>query len=129
MTFSKKQIEQIMEMVDFQHLHFSIYNVGTKFLSEVDKKLLKKFGIDVGKVDFPQYTPSKKAFLFGRLVTSLKDQSKKVTYNDFLKYLRRGQFIPLNKAEENILDLLEGKLANSLNKQRDTVKQDIQTVS
>ena len=52
MTFSKKQIEQIMEMVDFQHLHFSIYNVGTKFLSEGDKKLLKKFGIVVGKLDF-----------------------------------------------------------------------------
>jgi len=126
MIFSKEKIEQVMEMVDFQHLHFCIYNIGTKFLTKGDKKILKKYGIDTEKVKLPQFTPTKKAYLFGKLAASLRDQAKKVDYNDFLKYLRRGQYVPLSKAEVNILDLLENKLANSILKEANKVKTEIQ---
>lgn len=117
-----------MEMIDFQHLHFCLFNIGPKVLSEVDKKLLKKFGVDIDKVKLPLYSPSKKAFLFGRLAASLKDQTKKIDYIDFQKYLLRGQYIPLNKAEENILDLLENKLADSVFRESTRVKTDIQNL-
>jgi hypothetical protein len=128
MIFGKKQIEDIMEMIDFQHLHFFVFNVSVKPLSRDEVSLLKKFGIDVKKIKLPQFSPTKKAFLFGKLAASLKDQASKIDYNDFLKYLRRGQFVPLNKAEENVLELLERRLKGSIDRQCNRVKQDIQNL-
>jgi len=128
MLFSVQQIEQVMKIIDFQHLFFSIHNIGTDFLSSEDKNLLKEFGIDMNKIELPEYTPFQQAFYFGRLAAALKDQTDKIDYNDFLQYLRRGQFIPLNKIERNALKLLENRAVSYVNKNADRIKQDVQTM-
>lgn len=128
MIFSQQQIEQVMEMVDFQHLHFCVYNVGTTFLSKADTVLLKKHGIDVKKEIFPTMPTSRKAFLFGKLAAILRGQTNKIDYKDFKNYLQRGQYIPLNRAQEDVLALLEQRLAASVMKNSNRMKQDIQSL-
>jgi hypothetical protein len=103
MIFSKEKIEEIMRIIEFQHALFIGTNIGIDILTDEDRGLLRKYGIkpDEIKTDF---TPYEQNFFFGRLSSILGNKNtSQLSYNDFLKYLRRGQFIPLNAREKESL--------------------------
>lgn len=105
--FSDKQIQDILRVISFQHVMFIGKNLGTDVLSDFDKYVLNKYGIDPDKL-VTDFTPVDKAFYFGKLSLALQDKnSKKLTYNDFLKYLRRGQYEGLNDKEKQALKFVK----------------------
>lgn len=109
MIFSEAQINQILKTIEFQHLFFIAGNVSVDVLSDADKQVLESFGIDWPSLR-QDFTPFEQSFYFGRLAAVLGPlQSQKVNYNDLLKYLRQGQFIPLSKYEKATLQYLETK--------------------
>lgn len=104
MIFSKEKLEEILRIIDFQHTMFIGNNVGVDLLTDEDRALLKRYGVNVNdiKKDFTQYEQS---FYFGRLAQALGDKNaSKLGYNDFFKYLRKGQYIPLNQREKDTLN-------------------------
>ena len=109
MIFSEEQLKQILKTIEFQHLFFIAGNVSVDVLSEEDKQVLDSFGIDWSSLK-QDFTPFEQSFYFGKLAAVLGPlQSQKVNYNDLLKYLRQGQFIPLSKYEQPTLKYLETK--------------------
>lgn len=106
MIFSEAQIQQILRIIDFQHAYFIGSDIGLDVLSDDDLRVLKEYGISPDQLK-TDYTPFEQSFYFGRLSAALKDQSSKVQYNDFLQYLRRGQFIPLSQQEQNALNYVK----------------------
>lgn len=105
MILNPFQIQEILKIIEFNHTLFIGQNIGKDILSPDDIKLLGKFGISLDDFD-SFFTPYEQQFYFGRLSKALGDKNaKKLPYNDFLKYMRRGQYIPLNTREKETLKL------------------------
>ena len=126
--FSDKQIQDILRIVSFRHVVFIGTNVGIDVLSDFDKYVLGKYGIDPDKIktDFPSLD---KAFYFGKLSQALQDENtKKLTYNDFLKYLRRGQYEPLNEKEKAALKFVKNNAYGYIKGLESAVLKDVNSI-
>ena len=127
MIFNEAQIQEILSIIEFQHVVFAATNVGTDLLTEEDRRILRRYSIspDQLRVD---YTPVDQAFYFGRLSVALRDQAGKVKYNDFLQYLRRGQYIPLSGAEHNALAYVKRNTYGYIKGLGEVVKNDVDRI-
>lgn len=105
MLFTSTQIQDILYIIEKNHLIYAGVSIGFDVLSEYDKRILKDSGIDIDKIS-RDWTPFEQSFYFGRLSQLLNDQQvKKLKYNDFVKYLKKGQYIPLNSLEKDMLSI------------------------
>lgn len=120
--FTQSQIQHLLDIIDFQSSLFIVGNLSTDVLSEEDKQILSKFGIDWESFK-STYTPAQQLFYFGRLAGVLGPlNAQKVTYKDLEKYLQRGQFVPLNPTEKKVLSYLEKKTYNYIKGLGETIK-------
>lgn len=120
--FTQSQIQHLLDIIDFQSSLFIAGNLSTDILSEEDKQILSKFGIDWESFT-STYTPAQQLFYFGRLAGVLGPlNAQKVTYKDLEKYLQRGQFVPLNSTEKKILSYLEKKTYSYIKGLGETIK-------
>lgn len=100
-------------------------NVGTTVLTKEDVKLLKQFGIDLKDLK-TAFTPYEQNFYFGRLAQALgNENASKLKYNDFQKYLRSGQYIPLNSREKATLDYAKQRTYGHIKNLGQRVTQDV----
>lgn len=102
MKLSPKQIQELFNIIEMNHLIYIGQVVGTDILTPEDIKLLGKFGVDIDSVkqDWPELEQS---FYWGRLAQAVGNYAGQITYNDFTEYLKRGQYIPLNQTEKYAL--------------------------
>lgn len=109
MIFSKEKIEEILRVIEFNHTLFIGTNISTDILTNEDTALLMQFGINTNDIK-TLFTPFEQQFYFGRLSAALGDKNaSQLQYNDFLKYLRRGQYVPLTKREKATLTYAKQK--------------------
>jgi len=107
MIFSPQQIEEILAIIDYYHIIFISENIGSDFLTQTDKSLLKTYGFDIGKVG-KGILPIEQAYKFGVLSVTLKEaQAKNMTFAQFKKYLLKAQFMPLSSTEKEALNHLK----------------------
>ena len=66
--FSVGQIQEILNIIEFQSNFFIAGNISNKILSKEDKLFLEKLNIDF-ETQFKDFTPFQQAFYFGRLVS------------------------------------------------------------
>jgi len=103
--FTKNQIENLLEIIDFHTSMFVVTQMGGDVLSTYDKYILRKFGFDVAKIT-REYPPYLQSFIFGRLTAWLSDnQANSIVYSDFKTYLDSGQYFPLTKKEKSLYDI------------------------
>jgi hypothetical protein len=104
-TFTTQQIKQMLDIIDKNTLIYIGGNIGVDVFSEDDKQTLKRFGVDWKKLK-TEFTPYEQMFYFGRLSQILGDEkTRSLTYTDLLKYLKKGQYVPLNQVEKDMLKL------------------------
>lgn len=114
MIFSIAQINDIISILRRHQLVFIAEQLGLNYLSQADKDLLLAAGVDLAK-----YTNSQgiieHAFLFGLLSEAIGDErSKDMTYDQFKKFLKSGNFIPLTEDEEFALEQLKNRAYTDL---------------
>lgn len=115
MIFTIAQINDILGILKKNKLVFIAEQLGLNYLSQQDKDILTAAGIDLTK-----YTNKKgiieHAYMFGLLSEALGDnRSKNMTYKQFLKFLKSGNFIPLTEDEEFALEQLKNRAYTDLN--------------
>lgn len=106
------------------HLIFLGQVVGIDTLTLDDKRMLQRFGVDI-EVIRTDWTNLEQSFYWGRLSQALQQQSYKVKYNDFLEYLRRGQYIPLNTTEQYALSYVKQNTYGHIKGLGDRIKQTV----
>lgn len=107
MIFTFNQIQELISILDNSKIIFIASQLGTSYLSPLDKIRLKKAGIDLSKFTNKQGV-LEHAFLFGILSEAIGDKrAKKMSYVDFKKFLASGNFIPLNQTERNALEQIK----------------------
>lgn len=107
MIFTDAQIDEILSLIDYQTAFLVGANMGTDMLSKDERAILNKFDISVEKL-YQKFPPAVQSFFFGRLSAMLSDyQAKQIGYDDFIKYLNKGQYIPLSSREKSELNVLK----------------------
>lgn len=109
MIFTQGQIQDILSILKRYELIFIADQLGVDFLSQSDKDILIASGINLDK-----YTNKKgiveHAFLWGILAEAIGDaRAKKMTYDQFQKFLASGNFIPLTEEEEFALQQVKNR--------------------
>lgn len=105
MIFTKKQTENLLNIIDFHTSIFIATQMGEDVLSTFDKYILSKFGFDVKSIA-QKYPPYLQSFMFGRLTAWLSDnQANSIVYSDFEKYLKSGQYFALTDKEKRLYDI------------------------
>lgn len=129
MTFNQKQIDEILRIIDFQHAFFIGRDLDSDLLTEDDKHLLRSYGVKPEQIR-QEYTPFEQSFYFGRLSSALGDlNAAGLDYNDFLKYLRRGQYIPLNDKEKNALEYVKRQSYSHIKNLGQTIKKEAEQIT
>lgn len=120
------QIHTVIELLDRQLLLYATTTIGPHVLSEGDREILVKYGVDYNRV----YDPSKDIvtlnFHLGILSDILKQND--FTYNDLVKYIQSGQHIPLNQREIATIDSLKMQSMADIRSHRGKIFQDINGV-
>lgn len=126
MIFTQDQIQEILDILEYHSIFIISSNLGTDILNKNDIEILHNFDISVQRL-YEEFPPAIKNFFFGRLTAQLSDyQAGRITYNDFLEYINRGQYIPLSRREKNELDVARNTTYNHIktfsNRMKDQVK-------
>ena len=122
---SPDQIAEVLKIVDKYTLTFLAQSVGQDILSKDEKDTLKKYGIDLSKIDSHSSNVTQ-AFKFGLLSDAMGHAaSQKYTYDQFKESLKSGSFIPLNKQETSMLRALQYNTYADVKKLGGNVKNDI----
>jgi len=124
MNLSPTKLKQLLDVIDMNHIMFSLRTVGERVLTKEDKDTLKKFNVDVDETK-KEIPTVEKSFHWGRLSQLLKDKAKGITWDDFTKYLKRGQYIPLNESEKYALEYVENKTFHHIKGLGDKVRQTV----
>lgn len=111
MVLTPKQVIELNEIIDKYVSKFIAQNVNHKFLTEAEKKILTKAGINWSTIT-PTVT---NAFRYGILSSALGDiRANKLDYEQFKKFVKNKQFMPLDAREMRALQTLETQAYNEI---------------
>lgn len=125
MIFTPKQIEELLEIIEYQVVNFGANFLGKDPLSPEDKLLLKKFGIDLSTLSEKNYIEM--AYKFGIISRAIGNQkTKNLKYNDFKKWVQAGGSIPLSQNEKETIKYLKSKSFSHLKNLGSKIQADTQ---
>jgi hypothetical protein len=122
---TKAQLNDVIKVVKLQQALFFASNFHPQTLTEEDYQVLKKAGIDP-KVLAKEFTPFEQAFYFGRVVALLANRASIIDYNDFMQYLRRGEFLPNTAVQNEALRAVEKRAYTYITKLGEKIVDTIQ---
>ena len=126
MILTQQQIQQLLEIIERQQAIFIGKNIGADFLTPRDLELLSKAGIDI--TSFGKEGMIDDAFKWGMLSEALGDgRAKKMTYDEFKRFVSSGQFIPLNDREKFSLDILKRQFSSDVKNLSNKMQNDTNT--
>jgi len=123
------QVHQIIELLDRQLLFYAATTLGSHVLTDQDKDILSKYGIDYNRL----YDGSKDVvslnFHLGMLSSVLsKREIDDLKFKDLVKYLQSGQHIPLSERERATIDSIKMQSMADIRSHKGKIFQDINNV-
>ena len=110
--FTPNQIEQLVGVINLQHVIFIATNIGPEMLSDTELQLLTDAGVDIESLGM---TPFEQMFRWGMLSMSIgEDKSKAMKPKDFQNFLRRGSYLPLTPVEKAAKKIAQSQAANDI---------------
>lgn len=126
MFLNQNQIQEIVNIVNYQHILFIASNVGANVLSDEEIKMLKSFGVDVNTLD--HITLLEQSFRFGLVSQSLgRKQSEQLSYQEFLRFIGNSGYLPLTEVEQNALEFAQRQAAKDIRGLGNRIGQNIET--
>jgi hypothetical protein len=129
MLFTTEEIQSLISIVDYNQTFLAIEILGKDVLDDWDKYVLKLNGIDIDQIQqkgMPMYMQS---LMWGRLSAQLQEKdAKDINFQDFEKYVKRGQYIPLSKREQAEYEIARQKTYGHLKGLGTKIKNDINSI-
>lgn len=109
MILNFNQIKDIFAILQRHQFVFIAKQLGLNYLTQAQIDILTASGINLD--DFKNSKGIiEQAFLFGILSESLgDDRAKNLSYSQFLKFLKSGNFVPLTAEEEFVLEQVKNR--------------------
>ncbi len=114
MIFNFAQIQDMLAILRSHELVFVATQVGPSYLTAADKAILLASGVDLNKFTDANGVVEH-AFLFGILATAIGDKrAKKMTYQQFQKFLASGGYVPLTEQQRFALAQMKTRAYNDI---------------
>ena len=114
MIFTPQQVTDIVSILTRHQLTFIAEQLGLNYLSPSDRAILTAAGIDLNKYTNTQGVVEH-AYLFGLLSEALDDdRAKNMNYQQFQKFIKSGQFVPLTEEEKFVLEQVKTQSYNDI---------------
>jgi hypothetical protein len=127
MLFNTKQINQILENVDFYHVLYICENIGTDVLTRYDKALLAKRGIDIKK--FNKKDAVTYSYQFGKLEASVSNKNilKKLNVEQYKKLVDSDKkLFNITAQDKYNIKIAKQQLYNDIQRLAGAIKADLQ---
>lgn len=106
MLISNEQLQELSDLMEFFNSVFINTNVGSSLLNRNQRRILKRFGVNITSKD--QQNNIDYVYKFGMLASSLKyKRTKDFDFNKLKKFINSGNFVPLTDLENQTLDILK----------------------
>lgn len=127
--FTPTEIQSILSVVDYHNSFLIISMLGKDVLDDWDRFVLKQNGIDIDQIE-EQFPPTYfQSLMWGRLSSLLQEKdAKEITYSDFEKYVKRGQYIPLSDREQREYEIARQKTYGHLKGLGTKLRNDVSTI-
>lgn len=104
MFLSQDQINELMKIIESQVTGFVAFNVGSDVLTEDDRTLLQKYGVDVSNI-VDENNLMEQSFKLGILSEAIgHKKSQEVTYEQMKEYIDSQKYIPFTETERAALE-------------------------
>lgn len=104
---NQSEIQELFNIIKKNSLFYIASQLGKHLLLPEDKIFLKSKGIDLSKIK-SVLSPIEQAYIFGHISTLLENKVvKKMDFNDFKRYLKSDNWIPLVNEERAAIQSLE----------------------
>lgn len=128
MKLSIDEVQELLLIIEKNHLIFIGKQLGLEYLSKQDRKVLTRFGIDYTKLYQIQKDTLLNSLQLGLLADALQDQLKKVTYPELKSYISNGKYIPLSVRTRNALDNIKRQVYTSIKSLEGRIFKDVNQV-
>ncbi len=124
-----QQVHVVLDLIDRQLVFFAGKTMGEYVLSNEDKNILASHRIDYRTLYSAKDDLVTTNFQLGMLSNILGDERTKVmSYNELIKFIESGQYIPLNATERATIDNLKMQSLSDIKAARGRIFQDINNV-
>ena len=114
MIFTPQQVTDIVSILMKHQLTCIAEQLGLNYLSPNDRAILTAAGIDLNQFTNAQGVVDH-AYMFGLLAEALgDDRAKGMSYHQFQKFIKSGQFVPLTDEEEFVLEQVKNQSYNDI---------------
>jgi hypothetical protein len=126
---TSSQVNTVLELIDRQVIFFAGSTLGPGVLSDQDKETLTKYGVNHETIYSEDKDPVLLNFHLGILSNILSDEkAKSLSYDQLTKYIKSGQYIPLNERELATIDSIRMQSLSDIKANRGKIFQDINSV-
>lgn len=129
MLLTPDQIQELVDIIDRNHLTFIVQHVGYDILSTQDLSTLEKYGVNLEQLKSnPSYIET--AYKFGILSDALKKtQAKNLKFSQIKTQLTSNSFLPLSTLEKDALDNLKYQAYSDIKGLGNKISQDMQSIA
>lgn len=123
------QIQNILNIMDKQHLMFIGKTIGPEYLTLQELNSLKKWGINPQTYYNEAKDIFKLSFHFGLIADSIGElEMKNATYEDIVDYFKKGKYIPLTKVQKFTLESVKKQYLGDIKANKGRIFNDINGV-
>ena len=127
MIFTVSQVEELLSILEYHFLFTISTNYGTEALNKQEIDILSSFGVNINEISktIPQFD---RMYLLGKLTGILSEpQVNTLNFDDFLKYIKTGQYQSLTHLEKIQLDIARRKTYTHLRGLKEKAKQQFES--
>jgi hypothetical protein len=112
---SVQQTQELLRIIDKNQLTVIGSELGSEFLTEYDKELLRKYGINPDTLYLPELSSIQTSFHFGMLAEALGAiEAAKINYADLRQYIKDGRYIPVSTRQQAAIQSIKMQTFSSL---------------
>lgn len=120
------QIQELLQIIEKNHLIFITQTLGSDFLTKQDKATFKQWNIQWQKLYNPSRDPIEKIFHLGMLSDALKEfDAKNLEYKALEEYIQKGKYIPLTEREKGIIRAIKQQTYTDIKSQQERIFRDV----
>lgn len=112
---SIQQTQELLHIIDKNQLTIVTSELGYDFLTEADRELLKRYGIDPEALYAPEFSSIQTSFHFGMLAEALGAiEAGKITLPELRQYVKSGNYLPVNTRQQAAIQSVKMQAYSSL---------------
>ena len=129
MQLSIQQTQELLKIIDKNQLQIIGKELGENFFTEIDRIILRSYGIDVDTLYKPELSSIQTSFHFGMLSEALGQiQAKNVSYKEIHEYVKEGKYIPVSPRQQATLDSVKMQTFSSLKSLNGKIFEDVNNI-